>query len=130
MSTRWCRMLLRSVLGLAVVFATTQVAAQPLDDSGFGFVLRSTNFGDPCTSDDGNVPRIYDNATAAPVDVSFRIINTGGSILFIVGTGFVIPPDGPGRRPRVIRIAVSPGGSIGIKGQTAGCGWTAIIRPH
>ena len=123
-------MLLGSVLSLAGVFATARGAAQPLDDSGYGFVLRSTNFGDPCTSDDGNVPRIYDNATAGPVDVSFRIINTGGSILFVVGTGFVIPPDGPGRRPRVIRMTVSPGGSIGIKGPEANCGWTVIVRPH
>ena len=95
-----------------------------------GFVFRSTDFGDPCTSDPGNIPRIYDNGSAATVDVSFKVVNTGGSNVFVSGTGFVIPPDGPQKRPRVIRLSLPAGGSIGLRGQAADCAWTAIIWPH
>jgi hypothetical protein len=107
---------------------------QPLPEAGFGFVFRSTDFGNPCTTDLGDSPRIYDNQSEAPVDVSFKIVNTGGSNLFITvnGTvgGTVIPPVGPGQRPRVIRRTVPLGKSLGILAQAADCGWIAIIRPH
>jgi hypothetical protein len=99
-------------------------------DPEVGFVLRSTDFGDPCTSDPGNIPRIYDNGSSAGADVSFKVVNTGASNVFVTGTGFVIPPLGAQKRPRVIRLTVPAGGSIGLQGQAADCAWTAIIRPH
>jgi hypothetical protein len=99
-------------------------------DPDFGLVLRSADFGDPCTSDPGNIPRIYDNGSTASADVSVKVANTGGSNILVSGTGFVIPPDGAQRRPRVIRLTVPTGGSIGLEGQAANCAWTATIWPH
>jgi hypothetical protein len=99
-------------------------------DREVGFVFRSTDFGDPCTSDPGNIPRIYDNASSASADVSFKVVNTGGANVFVSGTGFVIPPDGPQKRPRVIRLSVPAGGNIGLEGQASDCAWTATIWPH
>lgn len=130
MPIRWVRTLVGSVLAVVGCLGSTIVVAQTLTDAGVGFVLQSTDFGNPCTDDEGDMPRIYDNASANPVDISFKIINTGGSNLFIGGFGFVIPPAGPSRRPRVIRVTVPPGSSLGIRGQTASCAWIAIIRPH
>jgi hypothetical protein len=98
--------------------------------SGIGFVLKSTDFGDPCTNDPGDFPVIYDNASSNSVDVSFQIFNTGGSNIFVVGTGFVIPPLGPNQRPRVIRLTVAPGDTIKLHGQAGDCAWKAIIWPH
>jgi len=130
MPIRGLRTFVGAVLVCVGCLGPTMVGAQTLTDAGVGFVLQSTDFGNPCTPDEGDIPRIYDNASAQAVDVSFKILNTGGSNLFITGTGFIIPPDGPTRRPRVIRLTVAPGTSIGIKGQAANCRWTAIIRPH
>ena len=95
-----------------------------------GFVLESTDFGDPCTNDPGDFPVIYDNASSNSVDVSFQIFNTGGSNIFVVGTGFVIPPLGPSQRPRVIRLTVAPGNTIKLNGQAEDCSWKSIILPH
>lgn len=116
-----------ALLGLLASLVLTGYASA---DEDVGFVLRSTDFGDPCTSDPGNIPRIYDNSSGASVDVSFKVVNTGGSNVFVTGTGFVIPPAGAQRRPRVIRLRVPAGGSIGLQGQAANCAWTAVIRPH
>ena len=137
MTTRLIRTFVGSLLVFVGCWGSTGVAVQPdpqpLPEAGFGFVFRSTDFGNPCTTDPGDIPRIYDNLSVAPVDVSFKVINTGGSNLFIstlAAGGPVIPPAGPQQRPRVMRMTVAPGDSIGIKGQAANCGWTAIIRPH
>ena len=124
------RFLLGTALALAGFLPSGAGFAQPLDDSGFGFVLRSVDFGEPCTDDLGNIPRIFDNASARPVNVSFKIINTGESNLFITDTGFIIPPNGPQRRPRIIRLTVAPSQSIGVRAQSENCAWIAIIRPH
>ena len=99
-------------------------------DSGVGFVLKSTDFADPCTQDPGNYPVIYDNDGSNRVDVSFKIVNTGGSNVFVVGTGFVIPPVGPTQRPRIIRMTVAPGDNIRLHGQGVNCAWTVIVWPH
>jgi hypothetical protein len=117
-------------LALLALIASLVLTGSASADPGVGFVLESTDFGDPCTSNPGNLPRIYDNASSASVDVSFQVVNTGGSNVFVAGTGFVIPPYGPQKRPRVIRLTVPAGGSIGLQGQGADCAWTAIIRPH
>jgi hypothetical protein len=134
MTTRMIRTLVGSVLALAGCWGSTGVAGEPLPEEGVGFVFRSTDFGTPCTTDPGDSPRIYDNQSEAPVDVSFKIVITGGSNLFIIvngaGGGTVIPPVGPAQRPRVIRRTVPPGKSLGILAQAADCGWIAIIRPH
>lgn len=100
------------------------------NDSGVGFVLKSTDFADPCTDDPGDYPVIYDNFTSKRVDVSFKIVNTGNSNVFVVGTGFVIPPVGPNQRPRIIRMTVDPGSAIKLHGQADDCAWTVIVWPH
>ena len=41
-------------------------------DSGVGFVLKSTDFADPCTQNPGDYPVIYDNHSSNRVDVSFK----------------------------------------------------------
>jgi hypothetical protein len=99
-------------------------------DADTAFVLSSTDFGDPCTQNQGSIPRIYDNRTANNVDVSFKIVNTGSTNVFIDGTGFVIPPVGPQMRPRIVRLTLAPGASLGIRSQPGDCGWTATVRPH
>ena len=99
-------------------------------DSGVGFVLKSTDFADPCTQNPGDYPVIYDNHSSNRVDVSFKLVNTGGSIVFVVGTGFVIPPVGPTQRPRIIRMTVAPGDNIRLHGQGVNCAWTVIVWPH
>ena len=73
---------------------------------------------------------IYDNHTSNDVDVSFKIVNTGNSNVFVVGTGFVIPPVGPTQRPRIIRMTVDPGDAIRLRGQGDDCAWTVIVWPH
>jgi hypothetical protein len=100
------------------------------NDSGVGFVLKSTDFADPCTDNPGDYPVIYDNFSSNDVDVSFKIVNTGNSNVFVVGTGFVIPPVGPSQRPRIIRMTVDSGGAIRLRGQGDDCAWTAIVWPH
>ena len=111
----------------AAMWGVAPAAAQT-DDSGAGFVLRSTNFGNPCTTSPGDVPIVYDNGTDKPVDVSVKVVNTGQAILFV--GAHVIPPQGPQRRPRVMRITVGPLSGLGIRAQGSPCGWTAVIRPH
>ena len=54
----------------------------------------------------GDVPIVYDNDTDKPVDVSVKVVNTGQAILFV--GPHVIPPQGPQRRPRVMRIRWAP----------------------
>jgi hypothetical protein len=126
LTTRLIRTLVGSVLALAGCWGSIGLAAQPPSEAGFGFVFQSTDFGTPCTPDPGNIPRIYDNQSTAPVDVSVKVVNTGPSNLFILvngaGGGTIIPPAGP--------LTLAPGGSLGIKAQAANCGWIAIIRPH
>lgn len=100
------------------------------NDSGVGFVLRSTDFANPCTANPGDYPVIYDNATSHRVDVSFKIVNSGQSNVFVVGTGFVIPPIGPNQRPRIIRMTLDPGATIKLHGQGPGCAWIVIVWPH
>jgi hypothetical protein len=119
--------LLASVLGWAVLWDPTAATAQ-LDDAGVGFVMRSNNFGQPCTTNPGDIPIVYDNATDNPVDVSLKVVNTGKSILFV--KGFVIPPPGPTRRPRVMRFTLGPHDTVGIRAQGPPCGWLAVVRPH
>ena len=114
---------------LASLFLFGCAGMQP-NHSGVGFVLKSTDFGDPCTDDPGNFPVIYDNHSTNNVDVSFKIVNIGDSNIFVVGTGFVIPPLGPNKRPRVIRLTVGSGDTIKLHGQGGDCAWTAIIWPH
>lgn len=125
---------MRQVMGCAIISVMLAgcalVAQEASNSAGVGFVMSSKDFGDPCTQDPGGIPRIYDNAGANSADVSVKIVNTGNSNLFITGTGFVIPPEGPLRRPRVFRVTLQPGASLGIQAQTADCGWIAIIRPH
>jgi hypothetical protein len=115
---------------LLCLIASLLMTGSASADPDVGFILNSTDFGAPCTNDPGNVPRIFDNASSSSVDVSFKVVNTGGSNVFVTGTGFVIPPFGPQKRPRVIRLTVPAGGSIGLRGQAADCAWTATIRPH
>ena len=119
--------LLAAGLGWAVIWDPTTAAAQ-LDDAGVGFVMRSSNFGHPCTTDPGNIPIVYDNATDKPVDVSLKVVNTSQSNLFI--KNFVIPPQGPNRRPRVMRITVGSLEALGIRAQGSPCGWIAVVKPH
>ena len=119
--------LLASVLGWAA-FWTPATASAQLDDAGVGFVLRSTDFAQPCTTSAGDIPNVYDNATKHSVDVSVKVVNTGETILFV--KQFVIPPPGPNLRPRVMRFTVGPAQSLGIKSQSGSCGWIAVIRPH
>ena len=85
--------LLGSIAGLVLIGCANA-------DPDFGLVLRSADFGDPCTSDPVNIPRIYDNGSTASADVSVNVANTGGSNILVSGTGFVIPPDRAQRRPR------------------------------
>ena len=127
---RLTKTLLGTTLAIVGFLPSGVGLTQPIDEEGFGFVLRSVDFGQPCTNDLGNIPRIFDNASSRPVNVSFKIINTGSSNLFITDTGFVIPPNGPQRRPRVIRLTVAPSESIGVRAQSENCAWIAIIRPH
>jgi hypothetical protein len=118
-------------LGLALLgFPAAPAGAFEDTDTGIGFVLRSEDFGAPCTTDLPEVPRIYDNSTATAVDVSVKVVNTGSANVFIVGTGHVIPPIGPTRRPRIVRVTVPPGGSLGLAAQGPSCSWLAVIRPH
>ena len=116
-------------LSFAVLVACTGVQVNP-EDAGIGFVLKSTDFGTPCTDSPGNFPVIYANHSSHNVDVSVKIINTGGSNVFVVGTGIVIPPFGVQRRPRIIRLSLAPGEVIKLHGQAADCAWTATVRPH
>jgi hypothetical protein len=118
-------------LGL-VLLGLLVVPAVALEDSdpGIGFILRSEDFAAPCTMDVPEVPRIYDNGTATAVDVSIKVVNTGSANVFVVGTGYVIPPIGPIRRPRIMRVTVPPGGSLGLAAQGPPCSWLAVIRPH
>ena len=118
-------------LGLTLL-GPLAVPAVGLEDSdtGIGFILRSEDFGAPCTMDVPEVPRIYDNSTAAAVDVSVKVVNTGSANVFVIGTGHVIPPIGPTRRPRIVRVTVPPGGSLGLGAQGPPCSWLAVIRPH
>ncbi len=117
------------LLSIALLAACSEVRLNP-PDSGIGFVLSSTDFGDPCTNDPGNYPIIYDNDSSNTVDVSFKIVNTGGSNVFVDGTGIVIPPLGPQRRPRIIRLTLAPRDNIKLHGQAADCAWTVTVRPH
>ena len=116
-------------LSLALLVACTSVQVNP-EDAGIGFVLKSTDFGNPCTNAPGDFPVIYENHSSHTVDVSFKIVNTGGSNVFVVGTGFVIPPFGVQRRPRIIRMTLAPDEVIKLHGQAADCAWTATVRPH
>ena len=120
--------LLASVLGWAVLWEPTVAAAQPLDDAGVGFVMRSDDFGEPCTTNAGDLPVVYDNATGRSVDISLKVVNTGQKNLFV--KQFVIPPQGPVRRPRVMRFTVGPNASLAIKAQGSPCGWIAVVKPH
>jgi hypothetical protein len=119
--------LLASVLGWAVLLDPAGAAAQ-LDDADVGFVMRASNFGQPCTTNPGDIPIVYDNTTDHPVDVSLKVVNTGTSIRFV--KGFVIPPQGPTRRPRVMRFTLAPHDNVGIRAQTSPCDWIAVVRPH
>jgi hypothetical protein len=101
-----------------------------LNEEGYGFIFLSSDFGDPCTQNPGDIPRVYDNGSTNPVDVSVQVFNTANVNLFIDGTGFVIPPTGPQDRPRAMRRTLQPGESFGIKAQGADCGWIAIVHPH
>ncbi len=123
-------MIKRTLLTLLVSLFLVGCANIQTPDSGVGFVLKSTDFGDPCTSDPGNYPVIYDNHSSNSVDVSFKIVNTGNSNVFVVGTGFVIPPAGPQQQPRVIRLTVVAGDTIKLHGQASDCAWKVIIWPH
>lgn len=100
------------------------------EDTGIGIVIKSTDFGEPCTDDPGDFPVIYDNDSTNTVDVSFKIVNTGGSNVFVDGTGFVIPPFGTARRPRIIRLTLAPSENIKLHGQAEDCAWVATVRPH
>jgi hypothetical protein len=119
-----------SVLAILMSVSLVGCAGLRPHGSGVGFVLKSTDFADPCTNNPGNYPAIYDNNTSNRVEVSFKIVNTGGSNVFVVGTGFVIPPVGPTQRPRIIRMTVDPGDSIRLRGQGVDCAWTVIVWPH
>jgi hypothetical protein len=119
--------LLASVLGWAVLWDPAGAAAQ-LDDLGVGFVMRSSDFGEACTTNAGDIPIVYSNATKHAVDVSLKVVNTGQKNLFV--KQFVIPPQGPTQRPRIMRITVGPAEALGIKAQGESCGWIAVIRPH
>ena len=115
-------------LNIPVAYGATKVKA--LAVSGPGFSLTSEEFGDPCSSLPGNYPVLYQNATSHDVDVSIKLVNQGKSILFVEGTGIVIPPAGNQARPRIMRFTVIPGGTVRVKPQTAECGWAAIVQPH
>ncbi len=118
-------------LGLAVIsMCTSGCVLTPWQQIPHGFTLRSTDFGDPCTQDAGDFPVIYDNSSGHAVDISFKVVNTGGSNVFVVGTGYVIPPLGPKRRPRIIRLEVSADGHVKLRGQDANCAWKVEVRPH
>jgi hypothetical protein len=95
-----------------------------------GFSLTSDEFGNPCSTSPGDYPVLYHNLSAHDVDVSIKLVNHGKSILFIEGTGIVIPPVGNQIRPRIMRFTVTPGGTVRVKPQTAGCAWAAIVLPH
>ena len=119
---------MKSLLPLAVIILLAGCAT--LNEQGYGFIFHSSDFCDPCTQNQGNIPRIYDNGSVNPIDVSVKVVNTANVNLFIDGTGFVIPPTGPQDRPRAVRLTLQPGESFGIKAQGADCGWIAIVRPH
>jgi len=119
-----------SGIALGMALLVSPAGALQDTDAGVGFVLRSEDFGAPCTTDLAEVPRIYDNDTTAAVDVTVKVVNTGPANVFVVGTGHVIPPVGTMRRPRIMRITVPPGGSLGLASQGPPCGWLAVIRPH
>ncbi|HEX2500318.1 MAG TPA: hypothetical protein VHO73_02595 [Methylomirabilota bacterium] len=127
MSTPVRTAVLASVLGWALLWDPAGAEAQ-LADAGVGFVMRSGNFGQPCTTSPGDIPIVYDNITENPVDVSVKVVNTGQSILFV--RGLVIPPQGPTRRPRVMRFTLGPHDTLGIRAQGSPCGWIAVVRPH
>ena len=94
------------------------------------FIIQSSDFGDPCTQDEGDIPRVYDNATNHDVEVSVMVVNTGATNLFMTAGGFIIPPMGPQARPRIMRVTLAAGQSLGIKGQGPNCSWTATVWPH
>ena len=119
--------LLTSVLGCLALWNPAVAAAQ-LEDTGIGFVMRSEHFGEACTTDPGNIPIVYQNLTKHSVEVSLKIVNTGQKNLFVRNA--VIPPEGPQRRPRVMRITLAPAEGLGIKAQGSPCGWIAVVRPH
>jgi len=73
-----------SVLAILMSVSLVGCAGLRPHDSGVGFVLKSTDFADPCTNNPGNYPAIYDNNTSNRVEVSFKIVNTGGSNVFVV----------------------------------------------
>jgi hypothetical protein len=127
---RWPVLLL--IAPLAACTPTT-VRIQP-EDLGIGFVLKSSDFANPCTSDPGDYPVIYVNHSVHAVDVSFKLVNTGGSNVFVespdLTVGIVLPPPGPNTRPHLFRATLSPGGFIKLHGQAADCAWTATILPH
>lgn len=103
-------------------------AEAPKDN--IGLVLTSNDFGTPCTMNIGESPRVYDNASTSDVDVTVKIVNTGPSILFITGTGFVIPPGTEDqRRPRIFRVTLAAGTSLGILAQGT-CAWNVVVYPH
>jgi hypothetical protein len=117
----------------SLVMAIGLMASSILSGAGHaqsGLVIQSSNFGNPCTQDAGDIPRIYDNATKHDVDVSIMVVNTGATNLFITDTGFVIPPIGPQSRPRIMRVTLAAGQNVGIRGQGPNCSWTATVWPH
>jgi hypothetical protein len=119
--------LLAAALGWTALGGPTVAVAQ-LEDQGIGFVMRSEDFGEACTTDPGNLPVVYHNLTKHSVEVSLKVVNTGQTILFV--RNVVFPPTGPQRRPRVMRITLAPAEGLRIKSQGEPCAWLAVIRPH
>lgn len=116
------------MMGLPFAYAATKVKA--IESTGFGFSMTSDEFGNPCSTIPGEYPALYDNATNQPVDVTVKLVNLGPSILFIDGTGFVIPPQGNQVRPRIVRLTLAPGTAFRVKPQTSDCAWAALVLPH
>lgn len=122
-----------AALSSAMIWRATTADAQT--EEGTGFVLRSNNFGTPCVGALNDIPIVYDNLTDKSVEVSVKVVNTGQAILFISNSSgaeyAVIPPFGPQRRPRVMRIRLGPNEHVGIRADTSQpCSWFAVIQPH
>jgi hypothetical protein len=118
------------LFALSMPLADGATKVKALEVAGPGFSLTSDEFGDPCSSIPGNYPVLYQNFGSNDVDVSIKLVNLGTSILFIDGTGIVIPPLGNQARPRIMRFTLEPGEVVRVKPQTSGCAWAANVLPH
>ena len=126
-NTRVRTTLLAAVLGWAVLWDPTVAAAQ-LEDSGIGFVMRSGNFGQPCTTNPGDIRDRLRQHHREPG--RRRREGREHGRVHPLRQGPRHSASGPTRRPRVMRFTLGPHETLGIRAQTSACGWIAVVRPH